>query len=48
MASFDNFDRHEDINFRLIKDKRGWMVDDISTGCGTLTDVLQGKPSTCD
>lgn len=48
LASFDNFERHEDINFRLIKDKKGWMVDDISTGCGTLTDVLQGKPSTCD
>jgi hypothetical protein len=47
LASFDNFDRHEDINFRLIKDNKGWMVDDISTGCEMLSDVLKGKPSTC-
>jgi len=47
LASFDNFDRHEDINFSLIKDKKGWMVDDISTGCDMLSDVLKGKISTC-
>ena len=47
LASFDNFDSHEDINFRLIKDKKGWMVNDISTGCEMLSDVLKGRPSTC-
>ncbi|MGA9604626.1 MAG: hypothetical protein WBQ82_10980 [Methyloceanibacter sp.] len=47
LASFDNLDRHEDINFRLIKDKKGWTVDDISTGCDMLSDVLKGKTSTC-
>jgi hypothetical protein len=47
LASFDNLDRHEDINFRLIKHKKGWTVDDISTGCDMLSDVLKGKTSTC-
>jgi hypothetical protein len=46
-ASFDNFGRHEDISYDLIKDKKGWTVDEISTGCDTLSGVLQGKPSTC-
>jgi hypothetical protein len=45
LASFDNFDRRENINFRLIKDKKGWMVDEIATGCDTLLSVRQGKPS---
>ncbi len=47
LASFDNFDRHENINFRLLKDKKGWMVDEIATGCDTLSSVLEGKPSNC-
>ncbi len=47
LASFDNFDRRENINFRLIKDKKGWIVDEIATGRGTLSSVRQGKPSKC-
>ncbi len=47
LASFDNFDRRENINFRLIKDKKGWIVDEIATGPGTLSSVRQGKPSKC-
>ncbi len=47
LASFDNFDRHENINFRLFRDKTGWMVDEIATGCDTLSDLLEGKPSQC-
>jgi len=47
-AIFDNFDSHQKITYSLIKDDKGWMVDERSTGCGTLSGVLQGKPFTCD
>ncbi len=45
-ASFSNMDRKESIRFDLLRDPQGWVVDEISTGCDTLSGVLKGKPST--
>lgn len=46
MAHFSNMDRKESISFDLLREPQGWVVDEISTGCDTLSNVLQGKPST--
>jgi hypothetical protein len=46
MASFSNMDRKETISFDLLRDPKGWTVDEISTGCDTLSGVLKGEPST--
>jgi hypothetical protein len=46
-ASFDNYDRHETIGYDLLKDKKGWMVDEIKTDCDTLSGVLKGEQSKC-
>ncbi len=34
-------------SFDLLKDKKGWMVDEVHTDCDTLTSVLNGEPSKC-
>jgi hypothetical protein len=44
-ASFSNMDRKEAIRFDLLREPQGWVVDEISTGCDTLSGVLKGKPS---
>jgi hypothetical protein len=46
LASFSNADRKETIGFDLLRDSQGWVVDEISTGCDTLSGVLKGKSST--
>lgn len=46
-ASFDNAGTKTVINYDLFKDKMGWVVDEISTGCDTLTRVLKGEASKC-
>jgi hypothetical protein len=46
MAHFSNMDRKESISFDLLREPQGWVVDEISTGCDTLSNVLQAKPST--
>jgi hypothetical protein len=38
-------DRKETIGFELLRDPQGWVVDEISTGCDTLSGVLKGEPS---
>ena len=46
LVRFDNFGRRETISYNLLKDETGWVVDEISTGCDTLSGVLKGEPST--
>ena len=46
LASFNNADRKETISFDLLRESQGWVVDEISTGCDTLSGVLKGEPST--
>jgi len=46
LVRFDNFGRRETISYNLLKDENGWVVDEISTGCDTLSGVLKGEPST--
>ena len=46
LASFSNMDRKESISFNLLREPQGWVVDEISTGCDTLSGVLKGEPST--
>ena len=45
-AQFKNFDKDETVIFSLIHDQQGWMIDEITSGCNVLTELLQDK-STC-
>jgi hypothetical protein len=44
-AQFKNFGKDETVIFNLIYDE-GWMIDEITSGCNKLTELLQDK-STC-
>jgi hypothetical protein len=46
-ASFDNMGTKTVISFDLLKDKKGWTVDEVHTDCDTLTGVLNGEASKC-
>jgi len=45
-AQFKNFGKDETVIFNLIHDDQGWMIDEITSGCNKLTELLQDK-STC-
>ena len=46
-ASFDNMGTKTVISYDLFKDKTGWVVDEISTDCDTLSGMLKGEASKC-
>lgn len=45
-AEFKNFGKDETVIFTLMHDDQGWMIDEITSGCNVLTELLQDK-STC-
>jgi hypothetical protein len=45
-ASFKNFGEAHTVTFDLIHDDKGWMIDEVRSGCYILSDMLQDK-STC-
>ena len=45
-AQFKNFGKDETVIFNLVHDDRGWMIDEITSGCNVLSEHLRGK-STC-
>jgi hypothetical protein len=46
-ANFKNFGKDTTVTFDLIKDDKGWMIDEMTSGCETLSGVLQGKTASC-
>ena len=47
VSTFDNMGRATKITIDLSKDDEGWAIDDIGTGCDTLSGVLRAEGSIC-
>ena len=47
VSTFDNMGRATKITIDLSKDDDGWVIDDIGTGCDTLSGVLRAEGSIC-
>ena len=47
VSTFDNMGRATKITIDLVKDDEGWAIDDIGTGCDTLSGVLRAEGSIC-
>lgn len=42
-AHFKNIGKDTTVTYDLIRDKQGWAIDEMRSGCYILTEVLQGK-----
>jgi hypothetical protein len=42
-ARFKNFGRATSVTYELVRDKRGWMIAEMRSGCYLLTEALQQK-----
>jgi hypothetical protein len=42
-AHFKNFGKDTTVTYDLIRDKQGWMIDEMRSGCYVLSDSLQDK-----
>ena len=47
VSTFDNMGRATKITIDLVKDDEGWTIDDIGTGCDTLSGVLRAEGAIC-
>ena len=47
VSTFDNMGRATKITIDLVKGDEGWAIDDIGTGCDTLSGVLRAEGSIC-
>ena len=49
IARFDNYDRHDEVRFRFVREHRRWYLDDAMEGSGrgdngwTLSALLQSR-----
>jgi hypothetical protein len=46
-ARFKNFGEANIVTFSLLRDAQGWMIDEITSGCLTLSRVLKGEEPHC-
>jgi hypothetical protein len=46
-ASFINLDRPTEVVFHLIRDDQGWAIDEMTSGCETLSGVLKREEPSC-
>ncbi len=42
-ASFKNLGKDTTVTYDLIRDKQGWMIDEMRSGCYVLSEALQQK-----
>ena len=42
-ARFKNFGKLTTVTYELVRDKHGWMIDEMRSGCYLLTEALQQK-----
>src|SRR4029079_17608762 len=42
-ARFKNFGKATTVTYELVRDKHGWMIDEMRSGCYLLTEALQQK-----
>ena len=42
IANFRNHHDPETVTYTLIHDKRGWAIDEMTSGCNVLTTILKG------
>jgi hypothetical protein len=42
-ARFKNLGKDTTVTYDLIRDKRGWMIDEMRSGCYILSEALQRK-----
>jgi hypothetical protein len=42
-ASFRNLGKATTVTYDLLRDKRGWMIDEMRSGCYVLSEALQQK-----
>ena len=42
-ANFKNLGKDTTVTYDLLRDKRGWMIDEMRSGCYVLSEALQQK-----
>jgi hypothetical protein len=42
-ARFKNFGKATSVTYDLLRDKHGWMIDEMISGCYVLSEALQQK-----
>jgi hypothetical protein len=42
-ARFKNLGKDTTVTYELIRDKHGWMIDEMRSGCYVLSEALQQK-----
>jgi hypothetical protein len=42
-ARFKNFGKLTFVTYELVRDRKGWMIDEMRSGCYLLTEALQQK-----
>jgi len=42
-ARFKNFGKTTTVTYALVRDRHGWMIDEMRSGCYLLTEALQQK-----
>jgi hypothetical protein len=46
-ARFKNFGKVTTVTYDLRRDKRGWMIDEMRSGCYVLSRALKGELPSC-
>jgi hypothetical protein len=42
-AHFKNFGKMTFVTYELVRDRKGWMIDEMRSGCYVLSEALQQK-----